>query len=120
MERLPKSMFQKKVHLPKEYKYELHYLYKIWRGFDYYKYIFIHNLDQSNWMRFVRPADSVIEQNLVLSQEGNHLFYTTTRSIEPKEELRVTYSEEYAKKRGLELFASSHSQNIFDRGRKMI
>ena len=81
---------------------------------------FLYNLDHSNWMRFVRPADSVIEQNLVLSQEGNHLFYTTTRSIEPKEELRVTYSEEYARKRGLELFASSDPQNIFDRGSKMI
>ena len=81
---------------------------------------FLYNLDQSNWMRFVRPADSVIEQNLVLSQEGNHLFYTTTRSIEPKEELRVTYSEEYARMRGLELFTSSDPQNIFDRGRKIV
>ena len=81
---------------------------------------FLYNSDHSNWMRFVRPADSVIEQNLVLSQEGNHLFYTTTRSIEPKEELRVTYSEEYARKRGLELFASSDPQNIFDRGRKIM
>ena len=98
--------------------YTIHII--IWRIFDYYMYVFLYNLDQSNWMRFVRPADSVIEQNLVLSQEGNHLFYTTTRSIEPKEELRVTYSEEYARKRGLELFASSDPQNIFDRGSKMI
>ena len=100
--------------------YTIHIYEGIWGRFDYYMYVFLYNLDQSNWMRFVRPADSVIEQNLVLSQEGNHLFYTTTRSIEPKEELRVTYSEEYARKRGFELFPSSDTQNIFDRGRKMI
>ena len=64
-------------------------------------------LEQSNWMRFVRAAESLSEQNLLLSQEGNQLFYTTTRSIEPKEELKVWYSAPYAKQRGLHLLDMS-------------
>ncbi|XP_054720024.1 PR domain zinc finger protein 10-like isoform X2 [Uloborus diversus] len=55
----------------------------------------------SNWMRFVRPADTHKEQNLVLVQQGQSLFFNTTRSINPKTELRVWYSPAYAQKWGL-------------------
>ncbi|XP_035227691.1 PR domain zinc finger protein 10-like isoform X4 [Stegodyphus dumicola] len=55
----------------------------------------------SNWMRFVRPADTHKEQNLVLVQQGQSLFFNTTRSINPKTELRVWYSATYAEKWGL-------------------
>lgn len=52
-------------------------------------------------MRFVRPADTHKEQNLVLVQQGQHLFFNTIRSINPKTELRVWYSPAYAEKYGL-------------------
>ncbi|GIX76994.1 PR domain zinc finger protein 10 [Caerostris darwini] len=55
----------------------------------------------SNWMRFVRPAHSHKEQNLVLVQQGQSLFFNTTRVINPKTELRVWYSTAYAEKWGL-------------------
>lgn len=55
----------------------------------------------SNWMRFVRPADTHKEQNLILVQQGQSLYFNTTRSINPKTELRVWYSPAYAEKYGL-------------------
>ena len=63
-------------------------------------------------MRFVREAESLDEQNLVISQEGYQLFYTTTKSIEPKEELKVGYTSTYAKQRGLQLLPESRNDQL--------
>ena len=63
-------------------------------------------------MRFVRAAESLNEQNLVISQEGYQLFYTTTKSIEPKEELKVGYTSTYAKQRGLQLLQESPNDEL--------
>ena len=67
--------------------------------------------NQSNWMKFVRSADSAEEQNLALvSKEqvsGNEIeikfFFLTTRAIYAREELKVWYSKEYAEKFNLKL-----------------
>ena len=59
--------------------------------------------DSSNWMRFVRAAESFKDQNLILSQQGHSLYFTTTRVIHPRQELQVWYSFPYANKRGLPL-----------------
>ncbi|KAG8226515.1 hypothetical protein J437_LFUL006905 [Ladona fulva] len=56
----------------------------------------------SNWMRFVRPAKSFKEINLILSQQGHSLYFTTTRLIHPREELLVWYSLPYAQRRVVE------------------
>lgn len=45
--------------------------------------------DHSNWMMFVRQAMSFEEQNLVISQENNAIYFTTTTNIQPKQELKV-------------------------------
>jgi hypothetical protein len=63
-------------------------------------------------MRFVRTAECLNEQNLVISQEGDQLFYTTTKSIEPKEELKVGYTSTYAKQRGLQLLQVSRNDEL--------
>ncbi|CAG2067365.1 unnamed protein product, partial [Timema podura] len=68
----------------------------------------IHSLDVfdenlSNWMRFVRGAETLKEQNMILNQRGSSLYFTTTRVIHPRDELRVWYSSSYASKRGLAL-----------------
>ena len=68
--------------------------------------------ESSNWMRFVRAAEFLSEQNLVITQEGNSLFYTTTRAIEPKEELKVGYSATYAKTRGLKELQEFRNSDI--------
>ncbi|XP_072378208.1 PR domain zinc finger protein 10-like [Diabrotica undecimpunctata] len=50
----------------------------------------------SNWMMFVRKATTYEEQNLVITQEDNGIYFTTTTVIMPKQELRVWYSKVYA------------------------
>ncbi|KDR08297.1 PR domain zinc finger protein 10 [Zootermopsis nevadensis] len=54
-------------------------------------------------MRFVQGAESFKDQNLILSQQGHSLYFTTTRVIHPRQELQVWYSLPYANKRGLPL-----------------
>ncbi|XP_075695233.1 PR domain zinc finger protein 10 isoform X2 [Rhinoderma darwinii] len=49
-----------------------------------------------NWMMFVRPAQNHLEQNLVAYQYGQHIYYTTIKNIEPKQELRVWFAASYA------------------------
>lgn len=46
-------------------------------------------VDCANWMRFVKRAKTYSEINLLLSQQGNHLYYITTKNIVPKQELLV-------------------------------
>ena len=57
--------------------------------------------EESNWMRFIRPAFSEMEQNLTLQESDGQLYFTTTREILANEELRVWYSEEYAQQHSL-------------------
>ncbi|KAG5897474.1 hypothetical protein JTB14_031100 [Gonioctena quinquepunctata] len=49
----------------------------------------------SNWMRFVRKAQTFEEQNLVLTQENNAIYFTSTTYILPKQELKVGYNSGY-------------------------
>ncbi|KAB0405051.1 hypothetical protein E2I00_012260 [Balaenoptera physalus] len=49
-----------------------------------------------NWMMFVRPAQNHLEQNLVAYQYGHHVYYTTIKNVEPKQELKVWYAASYA------------------------
>lgn len=58
-------------------------------------------------MRFVRPADSEDVQNLIISEADGRLYFTTTKHIEPKVELRVWYGEEYANTYGFQLLTAS-------------
>lgn len=44
-----------------------------------------------NWMMFVRPAQNHLEQNLVAYQYGHHIYYTTIKNVEPKQELKVCH-----------------------------
>ncbi|CAH1998931.1 unnamed protein product [Acanthoscelides obtectus] len=50
----------------------------------------------SNWMGFVRKAQSFEEQNLVISLVHGAIYFTTTTNILPKQELKVGYSTSYA------------------------
>lgn len=72
----------------------------------------VSNENTSNWMRFVRPAKSIKEQNLILSQQGHSLYFTSIRQIHPRQELLVWYSPTYAAKRNLRLLEPE--QNLKD------
>lgn len=58
-------------------------------------------VDASNWMRFVRPALTSDEQNLVICQQNDGLVFLSTKNISPKEELKAGPSVEYGKRRNL-------------------
>ena len=53
--------------------------------------MFMESSDENrcNWMMFVRPADNYSEQNMVVYQHGGDLFFSTTKNIEAKSELKV-------------------------------
>ncbi|XP_076365963.1 uncharacterized protein LOC143254938 [Tachypleus tridentatus] len=70
---------------------------------DHTVYLDTADESRSNWMRFVRPAETYWHQNLVLVQQGQSLYFNTTRAINPRTELRVWYSTAYAEKWGLPL-----------------
>ncbi|KAH0567521.1 hypothetical protein KQX54_010556 [Cotesia glomerata] len=63
----------------------------------------------SNWMRFVRPALTYDEQNLVICQQSDGIFFLTTRNILSKEELKAGPSSQYASRRGLTILESDSS-----------
>ena len=62
-------------------------------------------------MRFVRPALTYKEQNLMICQQNEGIIFLTTRDILPKEELKAGPSLDYAKKRGLTILELD-SKNI--------
>ncbi|KAL5240392.1 hypothetical protein ACI65C_007802 [Semiaphis heraclei] len=79
---------------------EFKYLLEVDKQF---RRIDVSNEDKSNWMCFVRPAKTKHEQNMIVDQIGDYLYFTTTRAIYQREELLVGYSTFYAHKRGLQV-----------------
>ncbi|XP_036446235.1 PR domain zinc finger protein 1 isoform X2 [Colossoma macropomum] len=57
-----------------------------------------YDVQRSNWMRFVNPARSLAEQNLVACQNGCDIFFYTIRPVEPDQELLVWYSPEFSQR----------------------
>lgn len=68
---------------------------------------FVSIKDTCNWMKFVRPATNSKEQNLVVSQQGTSLYFTTIEVIQPMQELLVWYSEDYAQARNYKLLSTN-------------
>ncbi|XP_050777513.1 PR domain zinc finger protein 10 isoform X4 [Gopherus flavomarginatus] len=67
-----------------------------------------------NWMMFVRPAQNHLEQNLVAYQYGHHIYYTTIKNVEPKQELKVWYAASYAE------FVNQKIHDISEQERKVL
>ncbi|XP_029428848.1 PR domain zinc finger protein 10 isoform X2 [Rhinatrema bivittatum] len=67
-------------------------------GRDFHEDLWFELSEESlcNWMMFVRPAQNHLEQNLVAYQYGQHIYYTTIKNVEPKQELKVWYAASYA------------------------
>ncbi|XP_018603414.1 PR domain zinc finger protein 1 isoform X2 [Scleropages formosus] len=57
-----------------------------------------YDVRRSNWMRYVNPARSAPEQNLVACQNGADIFFYTLRPVEAQQELLVWYSREFCQR----------------------
>lgn len=86
--------------------------------------------NKSNWMRFVRSATSSSSQNLILVTKEQtqpnpdnvqelitttKFYFMTTKTINPREELRVWYSKEYAERFRLKLLEDNNTDVIQSR-----
>lgn len=72
----------------------------------------VSNENSSNWMRFVRPAQTYKDQNLIISQQKDGIIFLTTRNISPREELRAGPSPDYAVRRNLPLLEDPQTQQF--------
>ncbi|XP_051953439.1 PR domain zinc finger protein 10-like [Xyrauchen texanus] len=70
--------------------------------------------ERCNWMMFVRPAQTHLEQNLVAYQYGSEIFYTTIKNIQPKQELKVWYAASYAE------FVNQKVHDVTEEERKVL
>lgn len=63
-------------------------------------------------MRFVRLATSFTEQNLLLFEIDQQLFFQTCQLIAPKQQLSVGYGQEYAERFGLPFLQPSAAEKV--------
>uniref|UniRef100_A0A8C3A3K0 PR domain zinc finger protein 1 n=1 Tax=Cyclopterus lumpus TaxID=8103 RepID=A0A8C3A3K0_CYCLU len=56
------------------------------------------NEEKSNWMRYVNPACSVEEQNLIACQSGLEIYFYTIKPLQLGQELLVWYCPEFAQR----------------------
>ncbi|XP_041932588.1 PR domain zinc finger protein 1 isoform X1 [Alosa sapidissima] len=74
------------------------YFWRIYSGGELLHFIDGYDVRHSNWMRFVNPARSLAEQNLVACQNGRDIFFYTMKPVEPQQELLVWYSQEFSQR----------------------
>ncbi|XP_069556478.1 PR domain zinc finger protein 1 [Brachyistius frenatus] len=74
------------------------YFWRIYGGGQLQNFIDGFDVQRSNWMRYVNPARSLAEQNLVACQNGRDIYFYTMRPVEPKQEMLVWYSQEFAQR----------------------
>ncbi|KAM6974168.1 PR domain zinc finger protein 1 isoform 1-T1 [Tautogolabrus adspersus] len=74
------------------------YFWRIYSGGQLQSFIDGYDVHRSNWMRYVNPARSAAEQNLVACQNGRDIYFYTIRPVEPNQELLVWYSQEFAQR----------------------
>lgn len=73
-------------------------LLQIYSGGQLQNFIDGYDVHSSNWMRYVNPARSLAEQNLVACQNSRDIYFYTIRPVEPNQELLVWYSQEFAQR----------------------
>ena len=71
---------------------------QIYSGGQFLHFIDGHDVRHSNWMRFVNPARSLAEQNLVACQNGQDIYFYTMKPVQPQQELLVWYSQEFSQR----------------------
>ena len=76
------------------------YLIKVFQDGELVHYVDGGN-DITNWMKFINCARHEGEQNLVLIQEGQEIFYETNKDIYEGTELLIWYGDNYLKYMGI-------------------
>ncbi|KAG2460667.1 PR domain zinc finger protein 1-like isoform X2 [Polypterus senegalus] len=71
------------------------YFWRIYSGGHFQHFIDGYDIHRSNWMRYVNPARSLHEQNLVACQNGKDVYFYTIKPVEPSSELLVWYNQEF-------------------------
>ncbi|KAI1901752.1 hypothetical protein AGOR_G00037630 [Albula goreensis] len=71
---------------------------EIYSGGQLHHFVDGYDVHRSNWMRYVNPARSLSDQNLVACQNGSDIFFYTIRPVEPQQELLVWYSAEFSER----------------------
>lgn len=74
------------------------FLMQIYSSGQLQNFIDGYDVHRSNWMRYVNPAHSLAEQNLVACQNGRDIYFYTIRPVEPNQELLVWYSQEFSQR----------------------
>ncbi|XP_041758935.2 PR domain zinc finger protein 1-like isoform X1 [Coregonus clupeaformis] len=74
------------------------YFWRIYNRGQLHHFIDGYDVQRSNWMRYVNPAHSLSEQNLVACQNGRDVYFYTIRPVEANQELLVWYSQEFAQR----------------------
>ncbi|XP_068603223.1 PR domain zinc finger protein 1 [Brachionichthys hirsutus] len=74
------------------------YFWRIYSGGELQNFVDGYDIHRSNWMRYVNPARSLAEQNLVACQNSEDIYFYTIRPVEPNQELLVWYSQEFAQR----------------------
>ncbi|KAL4629431.1 PR domain zinc finger protein 1-like isoform X1 [Arapaima gigas] len=74
------------------------YFWRIYHGGQLHHFVDGYDVQRSNWMRYVNPARSAAEQNLVACQNGADIFFYTLRPVEAQQELLVWYSREFCQR----------------------
>ncbi|XP_052264537.1 PR domain zinc finger protein 14-like [Dreissena polymorpha] len=68
-----------------------------------------------NWMSYVNCARHVGEQNLVVVQEGNQIFYEVCRDVPPGTEVLVWYGDSYLQFMGIPVTMTSTEDEVKDK-----
>ncbi|KAG7457979.1 hypothetical protein MATL_G00232990 [Megalops atlanticus] len=74
------------------------FMAEIYCGGQLHHFVDGYDVHRSNWMRYVNPARSLSDQNLVACQNGRDIFFYTLRPVEPQQELLVWYSPEFSER----------------------
>ncbi|KAM9852665.1 PR domain zinc finger protein 1a [Aulostomus maculatus] len=74
------------------------YFWRIYTDEEFHH--FVDGLDEtrSNWMRYVNPAHSAVEQNLAACQNGMEIYFYTVKPIPAGAELLVWYCHDFARR----------------------
>lgn len=74
------------------------YFWRVYDGPESFYYVDGFDVSKANWMRYVNPAYSSENQNLVACQVKQDIYFYTIKPIYPNQELLVWYCREFAER----------------------
>ncbi|KAM7307686.1 hypothetical protein ISCGN_011323 [Ixodes scapularis] len=74
------------------------YFWRVYDGSESFYYVDGFDVSKANWMRYVNPAYSSENQNLVACQVKQDIYFYTIKPIYPNQELLVWYCREFAER----------------------